>query len=146
MRKEEIINSLNENQSTCVQNKAIELALKETDKSFLLPYAENIEYAENCAKIFVSLTDVEIENYLEELISWVEDLNTPGAIKIFERLMKCSGKILYYSYKQAIYRSKKRKTKSFYNNLLLIFKGNKDLQNFMEINDFGLYQCLVISK
>ena len=142
MRKEKIIDMLNCNQSKKVQDLGIKYALQEKEKSFLLYYAEDIQYSDNCAKIFASMSYNESEIYMDELF---KDLNTPGAIIILEYLTNCPGKILYSAFKKSLTASFKRNTKTLFNNLLLIFKENATLQNVIKNNDEYAYKLLTES-
>lgn len=43
---------------------------------------------DNCALILAERTDQELHPYLFELFEWLSDMNWPGAICIFERLLR----------------------------------------------------------
>lgn len=145
MQKEKIIEMLNCNQSKEVQELGIKFAMQEKDKGFLLYYSEDVQYSENCAKIFTSMTYDESEIYMDELFNWIEDLNTPGAMTMIEYLINYPGKILYSAFKKSFSASLKRRTKSLFNNLVLIFKGNFDLQEILKSNDDSIYELLLKS-
>ena len=81
--------------------------------------------------------------YLDDLFDWIEDLNTPGAIVIFDYLINCPGSILYNSFHKALLTSLKRKSKQMYDNLSLLFKQNTELQTILKKNDAELYQMLI---
>jgi len=91
------------------QSLGIELALKEADLSILLEKAEDPEYSENIAKIFTSLEYTECKKYFDELFSWIEDINTPGAVTIFDYLAKAPGELIYDSFIKAYEAAKKRR-------------------------------------
>lgn len=143
MEKKEIIKMLSFHQPIDIQQKGIKNALLQKDLHFLLFYAEDIEYAENCAKVFTSLNYSEIKIYLDDLFDWIEDLNTPSAIVIFDYLINCPGSILYNSFHKALLTSLKRKSKQMYDNLSLLFKQNTELQTILKKNDAELYQMLI---
>ena len=42
---------------------------------------------ENCAKVLISKSDVELQPYLTELFRWLQDMNWPGASLIYNRLL-----------------------------------------------------------
>ena len=143
MEKEEIIRMLSFRRPIEIQKKGIKNALLQKDLHFLLFYAEDMEYSENCAKIFTSLNYSEVKIYLDDLFDWIEDLNTPSAIVIFDYLINCPGSILYNSFHKALLTSLKRKSKQMYDNLLLLFKQNIELQTILKKNDVELYQMLI---
>jgi hypothetical protein len=41
---------------------------------------------DNCANIICEKSDKELEPYLMQLLEWIQDLNWPGAMRIFNRL------------------------------------------------------------
>lgn len=43
---------------------------------------------EPCAKVVALKSDEELDNYLDLLLDWLQDMNWPGADVIFERLSK----------------------------------------------------------
>ena len=45
---------------------------------------------ENCAKVLVSKTDKELSQYYYHLLTWLQDINWPGASIIYDRLSKVS--------------------------------------------------------
>ncbi len=145
MDKQKIIMMLNSNQPKEVQELGIKYALQEEDKSFVLYYAEDFDYSDNCAKIFLSMSFDESKVYMDELFNWVEDSNTPGALAIIEYLINCPSNIIYPAFKKSLSASLKRKTKSLYNNLVFIFKNNTDLQNIIKDNDSSIYELLIKS-
>jgi len=49
---------------------------------------------EQCAEILVKKSDEELEPYLIGLLEWLDDLNWPGALTVYERLMTFSGEKL----------------------------------------------------
>lgn len=56
------------------------------------PYSKNVW--ENCAKVICSYSDFELLPYLNDLISWLQDFNWPGAFLIFQRLSFFENKII----------------------------------------------------
>lgn len=123
----EIIEMLDISKPFDVQEKGLKLA-KEIDKIgvFLQPfsqtYGENVWH--NCAKVLVSRTDEELELYLWELLEWLENLETPGALLIVERLKRFSGKRLVNTYKDAVaYALEYSKTWSI--NLSLLYENEE---------------------
>ena len=49
---------------------------------------------DNCAIILTEKTDRELEPYLFDLLRWIQDMNWPGAFRIFKRLGTFSDKRL----------------------------------------------------
>ena len=88
---DEIMDMLDWNNPISVQAKGCELAGSiKCINVFLQPghpgHGKNVW--ENCAKILSKKSDAELSPYLMELFDWVKDLNWPGAVRIFERLLK----------------------------------------------------------
>ena len=86
---EYIMDLIDWNNSIDNQVKGIQLAQSIGDISvFLQPcspkYNKNVW--DNCAKILSNRTDEELTPYLIELFEWLQDLNWPGALCVFERL------------------------------------------------------------
>lgn len=85
----EIMNLLDWNNSRDIQQKGIELA-KEVKciNVFLQPLnsLHNKNVWDNCAKILCKKSDDELKPYLIPLLEWLQDLNWPGALIIYERL------------------------------------------------------------
>ncbi len=80
------------------QNQGLKLAEEvENFNVFLQPcnskYNKNVW--DNCAKIVVKKTDYELAPYLNQLFGWIQDLNWPGAICVFERLKHYSKQALF---------------------------------------------------
>lgn len=64
---------------------------------------------ENCAKIIVSKTDEELKPYLFSLFEWLQDMNWPGAMEIFDRLSKIPFDVLEIYYQMSVKEAKKTK-------------------------------------
>ena len=91
---DEIYSMLDWNKPLYIQEMGRKLALYSNNISdFLQPltpmYNKNIW--ENCAKVLSEKTDDVLEPYLKELLEWLQDINWPGALIIFERLKVFSG-------------------------------------------------------
>lgn len=54
---------------------------------FLQPI-ESKSIWENCAKVLIDKSDLELERYLVDMFRWLQDMNWPGAALIFDRLKK----------------------------------------------------------
>lgn len=69
------------------QNKGIALAqdVKNLDV-FMQPGDYRTDSWDNCAKIICDRSDKELFPYLNKLFSWINDLNKPGAYRVFERI------------------------------------------------------------
>lgn len=61
---------------------------------FILPNYEgnNKGVWNGCAIILSSKTDQELKPYIRKIMTYLQDLNWPGSLKIFERLIKIKGK------------------------------------------------------
>jgi len=69
-------------------------ALNQTDHRYLLQPINYSSSWENCAIVFLMLSDEEIEPYLIGLLGWIQDLNWAGARLILERLQRISSELL----------------------------------------------------
>lgn len=86
---DEIMDMLDGNNSTEIQEKGIELAKNiKCINVFILPLHKdcNKNVWENCAKILATKSDEELKPYLSDLLEWLQDCNWPGALIILERL------------------------------------------------------------
>lgn len=86
---DEIIEMLNENNDFEIQQKGIIEGKKiKNFNVFLQPRSiENCKLVwKNCAIIISSKSDSELLTYFDELFTWIQDINWPGAILIEERL------------------------------------------------------------
>ena len=86
---DKIMEMLDENNSEDIQNKGIKLGkkVKFFDVFFQPKYPFGKMVWENCAKIICDKTNAELEPYISQMFEWIEDLNWPGALLIFERLV-----------------------------------------------------------
>lgn len=71
---------------------------------FLQPCNKNINKNvwDNCAKILSDKSDEELSPYLPELFRWLKDLNWPGAICIYDRLIISEDELFEYELKLSI--------------------------------------------
>ncbi len=86
---DEIIDMLNWNNDIEIQKQGIEEGKKIVNFNvFFQPRNKNISKNVwgNCAEIIISKKDKELTPYTYELYSWVQDLNWPGALQIFDKL------------------------------------------------------------
>lgn len=89
----EIMNMLDWHMPPEIQAKGRELAKKsEAILPFLQPLTpkHNKNVWENCAAILAEKRDEELKPYLVQLLEWMQDMNWPGAFRIFDRLQKYS--------------------------------------------------------
>lgn len=85
-----ILALLDENQPPEAQHRGIELAKRvKTTLPFAMPWKHCKKNRwENCAKVVAMRTDEQIRPYLNELLEWIQDPTCPGALRIFERLLR----------------------------------------------------------
>lgn len=87
---DEIMDMLDWNNDEETQKQGVELGKQVKNFNvFILPcnskhYSKNIW--DNCAEIICSKTLDEIDTYLYEILTWVQDLNWPGAFKIMDKM------------------------------------------------------------
>ena len=80
---------------------------------FLQPCNKNINKNvwNNCAKILSDKSDEELSPYLPELFRWLKDLNWPGAICIYDRLIISEDELFEYELKLSITTAKAQNDK-----------------------------------
>lgn len=80
---------------------------------FLQPCNKNINKNvwNNCAKILSDKSDEELSPYLPELFRWLKDLNWPGAICIYDRLIISEDELFEYELKVSITTAKAQNDK-----------------------------------
>lgn len=86
-----ILDMLDRNNPAAVQLEGMRLAEETGEiKPFIQPltprHSKNVW--ENCAIIISAKSDEELKDYLGELLEWLQDMNWPGAFRIFDRF-KC---------------------------------------------------------
>ena len=135
--EKEIIEMLHCDSSKMLQTKGIQLALGKEDLSFVMYHSSNPEYGENCALIFTSLDYCESERYFDDLFSWIEDLNTVGAIRILEYLIAAPANLLLKSFAIALEAAVKRKNKAMIDTLLSILEQNSELCDLIKKNEIA---------
>lgn len=69
-------------------------ALQETDHQYLILPADYCGSWDDCAIVFLILSDDEIEPYLFDMLAWLQDLNWSGAKWILDRLERVSSELL----------------------------------------------------
>ncbi len=97
----------------------IELAHKVNDvQLFIQPHSEsyNKNIWENCAKILQEKKDSDIRPYLNELFEWLMDINWPGVLLIFNRLILFEDKKFFIK----TYDACKRKAKKLNDDIWLV--------------------------
>ncbi|MBE6551261.1 MAG: DUF5071 domain-containing protein [Ruminococcaceae bacterium] len=101
----------------------------------LLRFAETAEHGEEIAKILTSLEYEEASDHFYDLFSWIEDLNTPGAMQVFEYLKKAPAELLYPEFKTAAEASLKMQSRSLFLNLCELLSCNSGLYRILKSND-----------
>lgn len=102
----EIYEMLNWKNPVETQLKGIELAKKVVDLNLLIwppsvPAVPSVH--EHCANILSEKSDEILEPYLDSLLEWLQDLNWPGGLTIFERLKIFSASLLKPHLEKAVY-------------------------------------------
>ncbi len=86
---DDLMNMLSWNKSQEEQDAGIELACKVTTlKVFFQPHGPfaGKPVWDNCARVICRKSDQELEDYLQDMLIWTQDLNWPGALRIQQRL------------------------------------------------------------
>lgn len=50
---------------------------------------------ENCAKVIVEKTDTELSKYVIDMLTWLQDMNWPGAELIYNRILLMKSDTIY---------------------------------------------------
>lgn len=82
-----------------------------TNPGNLIPMAKDKNVWNNCAKILSDKSDEELSPYLPELFRWLKDLNWPGAICIYDRLIISEDELFEYELKVSITTAKAQNDK-----------------------------------
>ena len=72
---------------------------------------------ENCSKILADKSDSELKPYLNHLFEWLQDMNWPGALTIYDRLLKIPFLELESSFNMSFSLSQDRNDKPWENEL-----------------------------
>lgn len=121
------------NSTAEMQEKGIKMAEKVEDLSYFMQplvseYTKSVW--DNCAIIISKRSDEELKPYLKQMLSWLKDMNWPGAFEIKDRLVKVSAPILIPEYLNCISSAIKDGKKTW----LMFLSGlidNKELYNLL---------------
>lgn len=139
MNIRDVIEMLNYNNPLDIQQAGIKLALHTSDLKTLLEYSEFLEYGDNIAKVFTSLTYEQNSIYVDDFFSWIEDLNTPGADLILNYLENAPGKWIENGFRRAFYAANKSRDKHSVSSLKIIFWKNSELQKKLKEKSPEIY-------
>nr|WP_162990894.1 DUF5071 domain-containing protein [Maliibacterium massiliense] len=107
---DQIMDMLDWNNAAEIQQEGLKLAKQvESINVFIQPLdrQHNKNVWDNCAQVLCDRSDQELKPYLIRLLEWLEDLNWPGALRIFNRLRRYSDKEAFdFSYHECIMRAK----------------------------------------
>ena len=95
---DELLHMLSWDSSAELQEKGLAEAGKVEHLSVFLQPIESKSVWENCAKVFVEKSDLELERYLVDLFKWLQDMNWPGAVLIYNRLKTMPKHLLQFAY------------------------------------------------
>lgn len=121
-----IMDMLDRNNSIDIQEQGIRLAQDvKCINVFLQPnssmYSKNVW--DNCAKVLSMRTNEELSPYLIEMMTWLQDMNWPGAFCILNRLKEMVNETLYrHSYSICLKCAKALQDETWENNLAMIEK------------------------
>ena len=85
---DELFKMLSWNSPRDLQEKGLAEARKVEYLSVFLQPRESKSVWENCARVLIEKSDLELELYLIDLFKWLQDMNWPGAELIYDRLKK----------------------------------------------------------
>lgn len=121
---DEILDMFDWNNSVEIQNQGLDCAKNiKSINVFLQPLdnRHNKNVWENCAKTLCARSDDELRPYLIPLFEWLQDLNWPGAMLIFDRLQEFDDdKLFQFSKKESIKKAKALNEQVWLNNILSI--------------------------
>lgn len=120
---------LDRNRPLDVQSKGLYLAETLVSiKPFIQPtqYNNCNDIWENCAVIVAKQSDDILSPYLEELLSWLKNMNTPGALHIFNRLNSYSDQYcLCKSIDSCLKKARDCKDDEWINNLIALKRSQR---------------------
>ena len=99
---DDIFGYLSWNNAPEVQSMGIEMAKKIKFLSVLIMPIEDKSVWENCAKVFASKSDDELDRYFIKLFEWIKDMNWPGADIIYRRLSLVPSQKIMWAYKYSV--------------------------------------------
>jgi hypothetical protein len=99
---DELFAMLSWNSTEEIQKIGLAEARKVKHLSVLLQPIESKSVWENCAKVFVEKSDLELERYLVDLFKWLQDMNWPGAVLIYDRLKELPKDLVQFAYKVSL--------------------------------------------
>ena len=79
---------------------------------------EGKKYWGNCAEIIISKKNSELqERYIYKMLLWIQDMNWPGAEKIYDRMLLFPLSVIEYYLRFCLLQAEKLNDKTWYNNL-----------------------------
>ncbi len=94
----EMFEMLNWNSSIETQKKGICEAVKVKYISIFFQPQESKDVWENCAKVIAKKSDTELSIYVIDMLTWLQDMNWPGAERIFNRLCHMQPQLVYNNF------------------------------------------------
>ena len=106
------------------QLEGIRLASQINNLSLLIQPPAEPSVWEQCAKILFQKKDSELKPYLTDLLEWLQDLNWPGAIFIYDRLLKFSdADSLYCAANECVEKARKKSDETWEYNLNMLMSN-----------------------
>lgn len=90
---------------------------------YLYPFLQPIlpqptkAHCEPCARVLSARSDAELEPYLYRLFEWLQDMNWPGAERIWDRLLQIPFLLLAPMYRVAVSEARRTKDEGWLKNL-----------------------------
>lgn len=127
MKVDKLIEELDWNNSTSVIEKAInELCDISDSELHKLIMPKEKKYWENSAEVICRIGYPRIMVVLDELVIWLQDLNWPGARKIFGLLLQCDKGRFEILIHQTIERAKNEKDEDWIDSIQYLVEKSKD--------------------
>ena len=95
---DELFAMLSWDSSEEIQKIGLAEARKVKHLSVFLQPIESKSVWENCAKVLIEKSDLELERYLVDLFQWLQDMNWPGAGLIYGRLKEIPRNLVQFAY------------------------------------------------
>lgn len=86
--REKLVQMMDWHQNKNVQLYAMRKAMEDSNIEYWIQPGYYKYSWENCAKVIAGKDDQSLSKYLQKILSWLQDMNWPGALIILERLKK----------------------------------------------------------
>jgi len=130
----DIYEKLDWNQPEEIQEEGRKEASKIEDITLLMQPLYEKRLWDNCARVIYKKDDETLIPYLGKLFEWLQDLNWPGAMIIFERLKKFKPENIKLSYENTIQEAFNKNDENWLYSLSYLLLNNDELRSKIHKN------------